>query len=269
MRVVHIEPGSDADLDAVGEAGQLFGRLLRRDIADHHVGGYHLLDALRRLDDAHVVRMGAVDADGIHACLIQRNGPLDVERSHGRRDAQLVAAVADGLRVLPPLEDVLHHDDADEVAFLVDHRQPLDLVLVHDVDGFLDLDVLPGGDQAARHDVADLLARLQLDDGPHVPAADDADELAVLDDGDARDALLRHHAPRGLDSLAGAGREHFPEDDLLAPLDFLDLLDLLVAGHVPVDDADAALVGHGDGHLRFRDRIHGGADDRDVETDIL
>ena len=153
--------------------------------------------------------------------------------------------------------------------FLVDHRQPLDLVLVHEVDGLVHLDVLAGGDQAAGHDVADLLVRLQLDDRPHVAAADDADELAVIDDGDACDALLRHHPPGGLDGLVRAGREHFTVDDLLAPLDLLDFLDLLFAGHVPVDDADAALVGHGDGHLRLRDRVHGGADDRNVEADIL
>ena len=36
-------------------------------------------------------------------------------------------------------------------------------------------------------------------------------------------------------------------------------------GHVAVDDADAALLRERDGQVRLGDRVHGGADDRNVK----
>ena len=87
MRVVQIEPGPTPTLMPSAKLASSSAASLRRDVADHHVGGHHLLDALRRLDDAHVVRVGAVDADRVHAGLVQRHGPLDVEGPDGRRDA--------------------------------------------------------------------------------------------------------------------------------------------------------------------------------------
>ena len=39
-------------------------------------------------------------------------------------------------------------------------------------------------------------------------------------------------------------------------------------GHVAVDDAQAALLGQGDGHPGRRHGVHGRADDRDVEGDV-
>ena len=40
---------------------------------------------------------------------------------------------------------------------------------------------------------------------------------------------------------------------------------LPVDGHVLVDDPDATLPGHGDGHLALGHRVHGGRDQRDLE----
>ena len=55
-----------------------------------------------------------------------------------------------------------------------------------------------------------------------------------------------------------------------AGLEFLDAADLggLLGGfQVLVDDAHAALLGHGDSHGGLGDGVHGGGDDRDVERD--
>ena len=35
-----------------------------------------------------------------------------------------------------------------------------------------------------------------------------------------------------------------------------------------MDDADSALLGERNGHVRLSDGVHGGADDRNVEADI-
>ena len=50
-------------------------------------------------------------------------------------------------------------------------------------------------------------------------------------------------------------------------LDAADLGGLLGGFQVLVDDAEAAKLGHGDGHGGLGDGVHGGRDDRDVERD--
>ena len=42
---------------------------------------------------------------------------------------------------------------------------------------------------------------------------------------------------------------------------------LLVRLEIAVDDADAAGLRHGDGHLALGDRVHGRGDDRHIEGD--
>lgn len=36
-----------------------------------------------------------------------------------------------------------------------------------------------------------------------------------------------------------------------------------------MDDAESSLLGHGDGHARFGDRIHGGGEQRGAESNAL
>ncbi len=47
--------------------------------------------------------------------------------------------------------------------------------------------------------------------------------------------------------------------------DLLHFQGLGLDGQVAVQDADAALAGQGDGGVRFGDRVHGGADEGDIE----
>ena len=58
------------------------------------------------------------------------------------------------------------------------------------------------------------------------------------------------------------GFEHFFEQ-----LDFRDFFSLSLHGHKPVNDADAALMGHGNCHVGFRHRVHVGTDDWDSKLD--
>jgi hypothetical protein len=55
----------------------------------------------------------------------------------------------------------------------------------------------------------------------------------------------------------------------LRALDLVDFAGLLVDGEVAMDDAEAALLGHGDGHAGFGDGIHGGAESRGVVRGML
>ena len=55
----------------------------------------------------------------------------------------------------------------------------------------------------------------------------------------------------------------------LVALDEAHLLGLGVRLEIAVDDAEAAVLRHGDRHLGLGHRVHGGGDDRQVEVDRL
>ena len=69
--------------------------------------------------------------------------------------------------------------------------------------------------------------------------------------------------------MAGGQPEGICNDPVLRALDHIHLLSLLADGHIFVDDPDPALTGDGDGHAVLRHGIHGGADQRDIQTDLL
>ena len=68
--------------------------------------------------------------------------------------------------------------------------------------------------------------------------------------------------------LAGESVIGFDDHPALGALDPIDLGRLLLDRQVLVDDAEAAVLGHGDGQPRFGDRVHRRADERHVEPDV-
>ena len=52
---------------------------------------------------------------------------------------------------------------------------------------------------------------------------------------------------------------------VFASLDAVDLIDLLLDGHILMNDAYAAFTGNGNRHAGFGDGVHGGCHDGNVE----
>ena len=80
--------------------------------------------------------------------------------------------------------------------------------------------------------------------------------------GQAGDAEL---AAEGVDlghGRVGRRRDGVRDHARLAALDLVDVRGLVVDREVAVDDADAALAGHGDGHARLGDGVHRGREQR-------
>ncbi len=102
----------------------------------------------------------------------------------------------------------------------------------------------------------------------HVAVGDDADELSIVADGHAGDAVLGHQLIRLGQGVAGGQPEGVGDNAVLAALDHVHLLGLCADGHILVDDADAALTGDGDGHAVLGDGIHGGAHQRDIQREF-
>jgi hypothetical protein len=87
-------------------------------------------------------------------------------------------------------------------------------------------------------------------------------------DGDAGNLVFLHDF-EGVGNF-GIGRHGDGIDDhaALGPLHLVDFIGLLLDVQVAMDDAEASLLRHGDGHVRLGNRIHGGADDGNVQPDV-
>ena len=92
--------------------------------------------------------------------------------------------------------------------------------------------------------------------------------LPSLVTGHAGDAVARHQRLRVGDRLVGTDGDRVHDHAALAAFDAVHLFRLPVDRHVAMDDADAALLRQRDRQVRFRHRIHGGGDDRNIQSDL-
>ena len=101
-----------------------------------------------------------------------------------------------------------------------------------------------------------------------IAIGENAHQLSVLGDGHAGNFVLAHHFER-VGNL-GVRRHGDRIDDHAAfrALHLVHFVGLLLDRQVAMDDADAALLRQRDRHVRFRDRVHGGADDGNIQADI-
>jgi hypothetical protein len=219
------------------------------------------------LDHVHRMAVGGVDAEEIDVLRDQPLGSFVVVGPDRAADAQPPAVVAAGVGKLLQLVDVFDGDHAAKAPFVVDQKQLLDLVLLEDLLGVVEGRCERGGDQVVlRHHVADLHGRVGLE--PEVAACEDAGELAVFDDGHARDVVRVHQIDRAPDRLVGRQRHRVDDDAVGRPFDRVDLADLVVDVEVAMDDADSALLRERDGQGRLCHGVHRGRAQRDVERDL-
>ena len=134
--------------------------------------------------------------------------------------------------------------------------------------GFLQSDALRGGNEVIfghHFPDGDIEAGHELE----VAVGDDAHQLAIgIADGDAADMELAHQAVGIADEVFRREEKGIIDDTVFAALDAIHLIGLLANGHILMNDADAALPGHGDGHAAFGNGIHGGTDERSIEVNI-
>ena len=85
--------------------------------------------------------------------------------------------------------------------------------------------------------------------------------------GKPGDLVLLHQAEGIGERLVGMDGQRIDHHAGFELLDPADLLGLLGDVEILVDDADPAGLGHGDGHMALRHRIHGRGEQRDAELD--
>ncbi len=214
--------------------------------------------------------MRGIDHDHVHLRLDQRARALLPLRPHagGGGDAQPAQFVLVGERVGLRLVHVLDGDQPDAAIGVVHHQQLLDAVAVQQAARFLGADAVGDGDEVLpRHQLVDLLRRVGGE--AHVAVGDDADQAVgvALDHRDAADPVGVHQRGDVGERLVGVDGERVHHHARLEFLHPADLGGLLGRFEVLVDDAQAALLGHGDRHGGLGDGVHGRGDDRDVERD--
>ena len=211
--------------------------------------------------------VGRVDDDGIgtgiHQCLgaLQRVGG----HAHTCCHAQPALLILAGHGLVLGLCNVLIGDQSHQSAFLVDDGQFLNLVLLQNLGGSLQVGLLMGGDEILTgHHLVNLLVKAALE--AQVAVGDDAHEAVVLvDHGNAADVVVGHDGKSLGNGAAATNRHRIVDHAVLGTLHDSHLAGLSLYRHVLVNHADTAFTGDGNGHCRFRHGIHSSRHKRDVQ----
>ena len=136
--------------------------------------------------------------------------------------------------------------------------------------GFALADALAHGDEAVfGHQLGNTLAR--IGGKAHIAVGENANQFAGLavdgafDHRNAGDPVVLHQVERFLQRRARLDGQWVHHHAGFEFLDLAYLRRLLVGLQITMDDADAAGLRHGDGHLGFGHRIHRRGDDRDID----
>ncbi len=214
--------------------------------------------------------MAGVDGEDVDAVADQLGGALEVVAggADGGADAEAALLILGGVGVLQLLLDVLDGDEAFEDVVVVDDEELFDAMVVEDFFSLLEGGADGDGDEVFfGHHLADGDVGAGVE--AEVAVGEDADELAVAGDGDAGDFVAAHDLEGVGDGLLGGHGDGVDDHAGLGALDLVDFAGLLLDGEVAMDDAESALLGHGDGHAGFGDGVHGGGEQRGAEGDAL
>ena len=271
--------GSDADLDGVGAGvDQRLRALGGRNVAGHDAHGIRqLLGPGDGVEHALRVAVRGIDDEQIDAGIDQPLSALEtvIADAGGGRDAKPPLSVLGGVRVQLRLLAVLDGDEADAVVVGVHDEELLDAALVQQTLGLVRVDALADRNEiVVRHQFRHLLRRIGSE--ADVAVGQDADEAAgdlapaaaVLDHRDAGDPIGAHQRPGIGQGSVRADGHRIDDHAGLELLDLANLLGLLYGSEIPMDDAHAASLGHGDGQAGLGDGVHGRRQDRDVELDV-
>ena len=211
-----------------------------------------------------------IDGDDVNLCGDERGNALHrvCGRADSRADEKPAVFVTRGVGILDALFDVLDRDQAFEIAVFVDDGKFFDPVFAENLLRLFQRGAHRSRDEVLlRHDIVDGLIVVGFK--AEIAVCKDADELAVLRDGNAADLVALHQRDRLADAVVGREEERIGDDAVLAPLDLVDLARLFLDAHVLMNDADTALPRERNGKFTFRDGVHRRTHKRDVEFEIV
>ena len=101
-----------------------------------------------------------------------------------------------------------------------------------------------------------------------IAIGENADQLSVLRDRHAGNFVFAHHLQRVGNLVIRAHRHRIHDHAALGSLHLVHFFGLLLDGQIAVNDPEPALLGQRNRHVGFGDRIHGGADNGNIEADV-
>ena len=211
-----------------------------------------------------------IDHDGIstsiYQCLHTVEGIGSDADTCGNTQTTLLILAGHGLVL--GLRDVLIGNQTDQMIVLIHNGQFLDLVLLQDLGGSRQVCLLVGGHEVIlRHDFLHRTVQTTLEAQVTV-RHDTYKVIAVIDNGDTADMILRHDV-EGLSHRRSLGnRDRIIDHTVLSTLDDSHLTGLIVDRHILMDHTDTTFTGNGDSHLRLGDGIHRSCHKRDVQLDV-
>ena len=261
---------ADADFDGVcAGVDEGEGAVVGGDVAGEEIDvGEAFFAVADGFEDAGGVAVGGVDGEGVYAGFDEGGGAVEevAGGADGSGYAEAALVVLAGVGVFEFFLDVFDGDEAFEFVGVVDDEQFFDAVLVEDLFGVLEGGADGDGDEVVfGHDVAD--GDGGVADEAEVAVGEDADEFAAAGDGDAGDFVAAHDFEGVGDGAVGLDGDGVDDHAGFGALDLVDFAGLGVDGEVAVDDAEAALLGHGDGHAGLGDGVHGGGHEGGGEGD--
>src|SRR5580704_14297908 len=228
-----------------------------------------MADGFNGFDDAFGVAVRGVDGENVSADFGHVHGALEEITScaDGGTDAKPALGIFGGSGIFEFFLDVFDGDEAFEVEVLIDDEKFFDTMLLQDFFGLIEGGANRNGDEIVLgHHLANELAVIFFE--AQVAIGENAGEARAAGDGQAGDAVLGHD----LEGLANGDirRNGDGVDDHtgFGALDTIDFFRLAVERHIAMNDADAALPGDADGEARFRDGVHGGGSERNVEGEF-
>jgi hypothetical protein len=153
-----------------------------------------------------------------------------------------------------------------ERVLIVHHQQLLHAMMVQNLLRLLQRSAHRNGDQMLfGHHLRNrqIVARFKT----KIAIGKNTDQFSALGHRHARDAIPFHQLQRIRYFLVGRDGNRIDDHAAFAALHLVHFFSLALHGHVAVDDPDAALLRERNGQVRFRHRIHGRADNRNIQAD--
>ena len=214
--------------------------------------------------------MRRVDDDDIDASLNEcRNAGLCFRgRADRRPDAQTTVRILARRRIHLGLVDVLHGNHAAQFEAIVNEQHLLDAMPVQKLLNLFGWCTLRRRDEAfpRSHHIAHGRFHPRLE--THVTTGDDAEKGVAGDNGHAGNPALAGQFDKVADRGVRTDGDRILDHPRLVFLYGPHLARLLLDRHVLVNDADAALLRDGNRQPGFRDRVHGGRNERDLQLNV-
>ena len=211
-----------------------------------------------------------VDRDHVHARIHERAHSFDDVRRDADRSTreQPSRLILGGMGVFDGFFDVFDGDETFEIAVLVHKRQFFYPMHAQDLLRLFERRAHGRGYQIILgHDLADELGEIRFK--AQIAVGDDTDELFAARDRNAAYLELAHEIERIAELMFGRQMEGVGDNAVFAAFDLVHLLRLGFYAHVLVYHAQTAFAREGYCKLIFRDRIHGSAQKRDIQHDVV